>query len=729
MPSPIFARVELRADRPTLLLNDEPVAPLIYGLSDCPGARWSWEEVPQRNIAEFAARGTRLFQVDVWFEQMLDTHDRLDVTLAQRQIAGVTAVAPDAAVMIRLHVNSPPAWIAANPEECVGYADTEPYDPPRHGLVRPLADDGDRPWRASFYSLVWQDWAAAKLREFCNALAQTPEGDAVFGLQIANGVYGEWHQFGFIHHDPDTGPAATTAFRAWLKSHYGTEVALALAWHDPAATFDRATAPDSPARETSALGILRDPMTQQPVIDYFTFLHEELTNVVINLAATAKAAWPRPLVTAAFFGYFYGIFGRQVAGAQLAIEPALHTPHLDCFCSPQSYETVSRQLGGTGNARGIIGVVRRAGKLWLDEMDSPTSTSGCPWLDDFKSTPADDLALHRRNVLQPITRGGGQWWYDFGPVGATPAFARMGNIGWWDTPELLTDVAALQSLVHARTTKPFLRPADILLVHDPRSFFHTVSARHQPAKFGVLPPSPGDPFTPLLTDELLAGLYQCGSVFDEALLSELATLDLTPYRLVIFATTPVITPAQREVISDRVTKDRRHLVFLAYAGWGDATRIDPALSFSLTGVPTSADYITPPSSHVQIGDAAESLTLARSLTVPTFSPTSPDCEVIGTWSNGRPSAVRRTTDQATWWTFALPPTSSSILQALAHVAGCHAVNDQVETTLVGDGLIVVHTVSGGRRILHWPGSEPFTVELPPRSTTVFDGPTGRRLLG
>lgn len=115
MPVPLSTRVEMREGRPTLMLNDEPVAPLIYALSDCPGARWSWEEVPTRNITEFGQRGVRVFQVDVWLHQMLSTDGAIDVTLAQKQIAGVTAAAPNAAVMIRLHLNPPTQWIYDHP--------------------------------------------------------------------------------------------------------------------------------------------------------------------------------------------------------------------------------------------------------------------------------------------------------------------------------------------------------------------------------------------------------------------------------------------------------------------------------------------------------------------------------------------------------------------------------------------------------------------------------------
>ena len=185
MPSPVSASVTLRHGRPTLLINQVAHTPLIYALSDCPGARWSWEEVPARNIGLFAAQGVRLFQLDVWFEQMLTANSPLDISLARKQIAGVLAQCPEAVVMLRLHVNAPAWWCARHPEECVGYADVSAHASPEWGLRRPLGSDGDQPVRASFASRLWHDWASAHLRDFCSQLAATPEGNALFCLQIA----------------------------------------------------------------------------------------------------------------------------------------------------------------------------------------------------------------------------------------------------------------------------------------------------------------------------------------------------------------------------------------------------------------------------------------------------------------------------------------------------------------------------------------------------------------
>ncbi len=128
MTAPIHSAVEMRQGRPTLVLNGRPHAPLIYALSDCPGARWPWEEVPARNVRLFAEHGVRLFQIDLWLADMLAADGTVDLTLARRIVEAVRAEAPEGAVMFRLHLNPPRAWCRANSDECVGYADVAAKD-------------------------------------------------------------------------------------------------------------------------------------------------------------------------------------------------------------------------------------------------------------------------------------------------------------------------------------------------------------------------------------------------------------------------------------------------------------------------------------------------------------------------------------------------------------------------------------------------------------------------
>jgi hypothetical protein len=719
----------MRAGRPTLLLNGTPHAPLIYALTDCPGARWTWEEVPARNIGLFGQQGIRLFQVDLWFEQMLGADDHLDITLARKQIAGVLAACPEGAVMIRLHVNAPAWWLAQNPDECVGYADVAVSESEPWGLVRRVGTDGDTPVRASFASRLWYDWITGHLRDFCAQLAATPEGGGLFSIQLANGLYGEWHQFGFLHHDPDTGVAATKSFRAWLRERYGSDAQLAAAWRRPGVRLADVNPPGTPERERADLGPLRDPRKQQDIIDYFTWLHGTMADALLGLAATVKQSWPRPIVTAAFQGYFYGQFARNAAGSHLAHDKILASPHLDCLCSPASYTDGVRAMGGSGHGRGITGAVRRAGKLWLDENDHGTFLVGCPWDRTFKTTLEDDIACLRRNTLQPVLRGGGQWWFDFGMIAGTPAFASHGNVGWWDHPRLTAEIAAIRRVAQDRHTQPFYRPTDVLVIHDPWSFRHTVARRWslEGFKFGDQPPVGPNPFSGRGMDGLLEGLYRSGLVFDEALVGELATIDLSPFKLVIFGSTVVLDDTQRQLIATRVATAGRHVVLTGYVGWSNGQEIGSALATAISGIPTVGREAHVPTSALNLDGAAENQALEAPKHVPVYEV--PAAQVVGRWADGSISAAWRQTGVATWWSFGVCPTSPAVLRALGKRAGCHVINDRADATTLGDGLLMVHTLTGGARTLRLPNGQTLSVTLPARSTTVYDAQTGAVLLG
>ncbi|WP_438481550.1 hypothetical protein [Oleiharenicola lentus] len=728
MRNPVHASVENRLGRPTLVINGEPHAPQIYALTDCPGARWTWEEVPARNIALFAKSGCRLFQADIWLEQLVDQNDAMDFALVRKQIAGVLAAAPDAYVMLRVHLNAPPEWCAQNPDECVAYADGPAQPEVRWGLERWVGRDNDMPVRASFYSEKWRAWAQRQLARFCVGLAATPEGNAIFSLQVANGVYGEWHQWGFFCHDPDTSPAAEGAFRRWLRAKYGDEPTLAKVWAKPGATFAGVRAPTSPEREASAVAILRDPATQRDVIDYFTFIHEETPDTIIMMAKTVKDNWPRPIMTASFFGYFYCLFGREAAGGHLGIGRLIKSPYLDCVCATPAYTPTAMPMGGTANSRGIVDAVRRAGKLWIDEMDRATVVAPCPWDKHFGTALVEDVAVLRRNLLVPATRNGGAWCFDFGPISGTPAFARLGNIGWWDHPVLQETWAGIRKLAQSRHERPFTRPSDALIIHDPWSFAHVAGARHIPEKtvFGVMPISSVDPVSRLLTDGVVEAFHQSGIIHTDALLEELPKLDYKPFKLVVFATTVVLTEEHREIIRDKIATGGRHVVFLGYAGWSDGEKIGPHLAASLTGFNTQLHQAADATHTIEIGAVGEKLSLAREFGVPAFDASAD--QAVGRWADGATSAACRTEADATWWTFALPPNTPATWRAIGRQAGCVVVNEVDETTLLGDGMLLIHTIPGGERSFRLPNGKTFTATLAERSTTVFDAETGAVLL-
>jgi hypothetical protein len=269
----------------------------------------------------------------------------------------------------------------------------------------------------------------------------------------------------------------------------------------------------------------------------------------------------------------------------------------------------------------------------------------------------------------------------------------------------------------------------VLVIHDPWSFCHTVARRWSMVgfKFGDAPPVGPNPYSARGMDGLLEALFRSGLTFEEALIHELETIDLSPFKLVFFGSTPVLAPAARRWIADRVAQNGRHLAMLGFAGWGDTHEVDPALAAALTGIPTHLQDFTHPRSQLCLDHATEDQPLEPSKQAARYE-VAPE-QVVGRWSDGTISAAWRRDEHATWWTFAVPPTSPDIIRALGRRAGCHIVNDHNDATTVGDGLVLINTLTGGQREIHLPSGPRVSLQLPPRSTTLLDATTGHVLLG
>ncbi len=433
-PREIQAVVMLQHGRPTMFLNDRPAPPVIYALGHCPGYRWSWEERPSYSISEFARAGVRLFQADIHLQQMWPSPEHFDIELGRKQVRGILDACPEAAVMLRLHVNSPPWWNQAHPEECVRWAGKSFEQERPWGMTVSMDGDLMRVPRHSLASRRWLDECGAKTREFCQKLAATPEGAALFSIQVAAGVFGEWHYYGFTENEPDVGPAMTTRFREWLTARYGQTLPY------------EAIVPGIQER-IRADGYLRDPRRDRRVIDYLHCQHEAVTDAFIHFCRAVKESWPRPIVTAGFHGYWFTMFGRMGAGGHLAVRRALESPYVDALCAPQSYENM--RAGEPGISRGVIDSARLHGKLWLDEMD----TMPAVWDPTIPKAEARarSISYLRSNVLAPLTRGMGLWYYDL--VCEEDYSPDHRAAGLWDTRPMQAEITRIEKL-RKRTLQP-----------------------------------------------------------------------------------------------------------------------------------------------------------------------------------------------------------------------------------------------------------------------------------
>jgi hypothetical protein len=323
--------------------------------------------------------------------------------------------------------------------------------------------------RASLASAKWKQESGEKLVELCRKLAKTPEGNAVIGMHVAGGIYGEWHYWGFIEHDPDTGPAMTTYFRNWLRTKYKTTQNLQKSWQATGFTLDNATVPTTVERLKTQDGFFKDPVQEQRTIDYFNAQQQVVADDAIYFCKLVKETWPRPIVTGIFYGYLHMTFNRQTVGGHLFIRQILDSPYIDYLSAPQTYWPDSRKAGGSGNSRGIIESTLLHGKLWFDEIDNgylhaKNDFENIRYTERYDSTYA---SIIRRCALLPLMRGIGYWFYDFGP---------QKGFGWWDNPTYLASMKEEKQFFEKRLSIPYHSEADVLYVWSQDVFYYLKSA-------------------------------------------------------------------------------------------------------------------------------------------------------------------------------------------------------------------------------------------------------------
>lgn len=710
----------MQLGRPSIMINGQVEIPMIYALTDVPGGRWTWEELPQYNLQNFCQHGFRLIQVDLSFDHIWLADGKISTQLAQKQLRGILDVCPNAAVFIRLHVNPPKWWDQQHPEEATIYADTFSIPDFDWGLHRFIQIDEINPKRSSLASEKWKKAVGPKLIEFLKAFSKLPEANALAGIQVAGGIYGEWHYWGFINHEPDQSQPMQSYFRDWLRKKYQQPQALQKAWNQHGLTFEQAASPTLTERNTTQAGIFRKPQSERKVIDYLEAQHQLVADDILYFCQIVKQNWPRPIITGAFYGYFYAVFGREAVGGHLELQRVLQSPYIDFLSGPGTYYPQAKEMGDPYRSRSLINSVLLHGKLWLDEMDQQPPL--VPYKDTtFATTLKKSIAQTRRNIFAPLAQGMGLWFYDFGPSGFNggPRLNDHGAFGWWDEPSLMRDVAACKKLFESRWKTPLNRQADVLLVHSNASFYHTGSAR-KASYMGHwtnnwIPPA----------------IYRTGVIHDAIEVSDLDKVELQRYKCIVFVNTWMLTDTQRSYIQERVAQNGRHLVWMYAPGYSDGDTLNHQFIAQLTGM-NIVPAFTSGTSVVKVNTGmvpAHDIKIWSNQVEPLFGVKDDSVESLGHIEGTDLSGLawKKSPSHHSWY-MALPSSEYKLWQYLFKAAGAHLYNEEGDVFYEGNQVLAIHTAKGGPRAIKLRSGIVFMINLPPNSTTFWDAITGAKLM-
>jgi hypothetical protein len=698
---------------------------MIYALTDLPSGRLTYEEMPQHNIEQFCKARVKIFYFNLFFDQMWKKDGSFDITIAQKQIRGVLDVCPDASVFIRLHMHTPAWWLDTNPDEAVKYGDGPAIGDIAGRFMRSQHNDPIKPHRYSLASALWKKEITEKTTLFCKKLSQAPEGNAVSGIQVAGGVYGEWHYWGG---ESDFSQPMTSHFRGWLKNKYKTNDGLKKAWNRKEITFQTAQVPSVRERQNSDEGIFRSPVSERNLIDYYECQHQLVADHIIHFCKTVKESWPRKIIAGTFYGYFFSLFGRETAIGHLEVRRVLNSPFVDYLSAPQAYYPDAHEVGFPSRPRGLPLSCLLNGKLWLDEYDTQadltkTTDAGADSSSQvYKKAMQSAVGITRRNILSSATTGTGLWFFDFGVAGGRQYAEAKDNgaNGWWDFPPILNDIKQLKIALEKNRLQEYKSDADVLMVYDTKVFYHLATRNKLTSISNVA-----------VNWSSLAA-WSSGVGLDAIYIEDLEKVNLKQYRTIIFNNTFLLNEQQKKLIKEKVCKEQRQIIWFYAPGYADGKSLNIKNISDVTGMPMEKFQPDKPVGITVTGltDKEFSYSISDTVLSPLFSVSNKGVTSLGVYSGTNKIAIaKKQMKDYTSWYVAVPSYGNELVKALIKNTGAHIYNDSGDIFYVGDGLIGIHTKHGGNKTIKFKNGKQVQVAFPEgSSTTILDSETGDYIL-
>ena len=503
--------------------------------------------------------------------------DEYDYSLTDRVLDEVFRDNPDIYFIPRVKLNVPVDWCKENPEDVfVYYGGPETAEGVKE-LVGTLKQDyigyeapngyymaGDyvdtRPnvggliARQSFTSEKWLKDAKVVLEKFIDRLENSKYKDRILGYHIAYGASGECVLWGRASNRyGDYGISSKRAFYEWGIKKYGSKEKLEEAWCQKISTPESILLP-TPAERYDVIDSIEGFFRKDNRIatDFDYFISDVNAYDIEYFGRIVKEKAPDKLA-GAFYGYIIHVDNPAYTG-HLAFEKLLNSPYIDFFAAPKSYYRNS-----AGEPGGVLAPTRSVNrkKIWVDELDNRTHLARNVEKEWTSLNIDTTRTVFWRELSKNISDDSGFWWMDLGG-------------GWFDSPDIMETFGEMIAANKEVRRTEHKSQSDVLVLIDEECIAHMNISSH--LRFGFM-------------EDFLCELHMSGVLSDVYRLKDLEALDLTNYKLIIFAYTFAISERERAIINN-LPSDKT-LMFNYAAGVISDSGVSLDNNFALTGVKIS----------------------------------------------------------------------------------------------------------------------------------------------
>ena len=581
--------------------------------------------------------------------------EKTDWSHVDAQCQEVLAANPNALLIPRIGMEAPEWWLKAHPDDVMVW------------------DSGPQYGYAVVASPEYRRDAAARLFVLLEHL-EAKFGSRTAGYHPCGQNTGEWfYQATWENGLNGYAKGDLRAWCAWLTDRYGDDQSLRKAWRDSRATLVTVAVPTPIERRAASAGMLRDPTTERPLIDFAEFQQQAMATCVCQLARAARQATAGRKLVMFFYGYVFE-FGAIQNGAgtcgHYALRQVLESPDIDVLCSPISY--FDRGLGQSAPAMTAAESVALAGKMWLYEDDTRTylGRGDFPGAYDAVDTLEKTNKELVRNTAQCAVRNFATWWMD------------LGATGWFDDPRMWAEMKQLAALDEPLLAHPRPFRPEVAAVIDQRSMMRLAYGSPVVARPGIYEVRRplgrmGAPYGQYLEDDVLIGKVKA--------------------KLYVLLSAWCLTPQERRQL---LAATRGAMRIWCYApGYQEPDRTSLKAMRELTGFHLKP--VTPAKATAQPTAVGKSLGLHESFGAdapvkPLFAAAdaTPE-ETLATYTDGSAAiALRHAADGISL--FVGPPgLTSELLRLAARKSGVHLVTQRDCNVYANGPYLVLHASQSG----------------------------------
>lgn len=650
-------------------------------------------------IENFRRAGIRLFNTIVGLRWAWTGPGQYEWEKLEEYLLKLTVLHPEALFFPRVHLNTPTWWKESHPEEMIRYGTRFPeefYDVTRKELVRGEGGfyfgSSREVWEASFASGAWLEDTEAALRSFIRYMSESPLRSRIIGYFPVYGRTAEWNYFGSNYFPDYSNP---------MQSRCG---------------------PVPPVRDriNADYGLLRDPVREREVIDFYACLHDTVTDDIVRFAALVKETTSRRLLCGTFYGYLTESVRIQDAG-YLDPMKVLDCPDLDLITCPYAYQSTNvegeerwksdmidgagnelgraRGVGGDGAFRAMVASIRRRGKLFVSEVDPSTYLDAT---DSWRSIGGSGsksvegtLRIMRRDLGKFFAEGVGGWLYDFGPLHGV-------ETGWYGDDPIISEIHRFHDLMRRRTAFDIAPVAEAAVLCHAKSFLAT---RHWMAEkpwedYGI---RYSDLFNHWFLNAQSRTVYRLGAPVDWLHLEDLAEIDLARYRFLLIPNAFYLEPDMAAAIRKKLRDSGVTAVWFYAAGFSSSSGFSLDEMTRLTGFTFGIDDVP---GKLMIETRIDEPTVEDAFGVkgtreyyPRFYVKDADAVKLGVWQDGRSDTALASRNVDGWTSVycGTAPIPVGLLRYLAERAGVRLWSSEPDIIAASEDAVTLVATTPGTR--------------------------------